>query len=220
MDPCEEKDETNVCRCICGDNDPTANRPWIRCNGCRVWQHNDCMNVSYLDDELGDYYQCEECGPGLHKELLAAGERGETPWEVRYAKRLQAKARFESEVKAALEWVEWLWELYEAQSSADAGGGGALSARKPPPSRYVRAVRAGLDVLFEDLSMQSLKDLARQLDASEGIRSVMKVLRKKAAAEHEEGDMHALGILAELFGWLEKGTVYSQRAADAASAEA
>lgn len=75
----EEDDEDSICRCICGDNDFTAKRPWIQCTDCDAWQHNDCMNVSVYEDELDDHYWCEECAPNMHTALLAAVARGETP---------------------------------------------------------------------------------------------------------------------------------------------
>jgi hypothetical protein len=59
----EEDDDDNICRCICGDNDFTAKRPWIQCTDCDAWQHNECMHVSVFDDELEDHYWCEKCAP-------------------------------------------------------------------------------------------------------------------------------------------------------------
>ena len=56
-DEYDEDDE--ICRCICGDNNLTAKRPWIQCTACEVWQHNECMNVSVFDDELGLRRQLE-----------------------------------------------------------------------------------------------------------------------------------------------------------------
>jgi len=88
----EEDDEDDVCRCICGDNDFAAKRPWIQCTACTVWQHNDCMEVSVFDDELSDHYWCEECDPDSHTELLMAAANGEKPWKLRCEQRLQTKA--------------------------------------------------------------------------------------------------------------------------------
>jgi hypothetical protein len=76
-------------------------------------------------------------------------------------------------------------------------------------------VQAGLEVLLEDLPMQSLRDLAQKLDASGGKYGVMRVLRKTAAVEYVESDVPLLGILSELFGWAKKGEFYKGQAAGA-----
>lgn len=180
----EEESEGNVCHCVCGDNDSAAKRPWIQCTGCDVWQHNDCMNVSFFDDETEEHYWCHECAPDLHAALLASIEKGESSWHVRCARRLAVKAQFENQIKAALERVEWLWDIYEPQPSVLTGDDGNIPLGRSAPSHYVRAVKAGLDVLLDDLPMRDLRDLARQIDASEGVRSVMKVLRRKDAAKY------------------------------------
>jgi hypothetical protein len=63
-------------------------------------------------------------------------------------------------------------------------------------------------MLFEELPMQSLRDIAKGLDLDGGKRSVMKTLRRATAKEFYESDILQLGILAELFGWVEKGTLF------------
>lgn len=211
----EKEDNDDVCHCVCGDNDSTAKRPWIQCTGCDVWQHNDCMDVSVFDDELEEHYWCQECAPDLHAALLASIGKGESPWKMRCARRLELKAHFENQIKVALDRVDWLWEIYEPQPSVLTGDDGDITSGRSARWHYVRAVKAGLGVLLDDLSMRDLRDLARHIDASEGVRSIMKVLRKKAAAEYEESEVLALGVLPELFGWVEKGKVYSKRPLDA-----
>jgi len=213
-----EDDEDNVCRCICGDNDFTAKRPWIQCTACNVWQHNDCMDVSGFDDELAEHYWCEQCDSVSHAVLLKAVARGEKPWEYECKDRLEMKGYFEQRIRAVLEHVEWLWGLYELQPRAIAGYEGVVPSRRVAPARYIGAVQAAVEVLFEDLPMQSLRDLALQLEASDGKHSVMKMLRKKAAAEYGEDDVNALGILSELFEWVAKGKFYGGGSAGAARA--
>lgn len=203
-----EDDEDNICRCVCDDNDFTAKRPWIQCTACGVWQHNDCMDVSVFDDELGDYYWCEECDPDSHAALLEALRRGERPWEGRCQERLETKARFERTIRAVLEQVEWLRGLYELQPRAVAGREGVVPPRRVAPAKYVTAVKAAVEVLFEDLPMQALRDLAEKLDANSGKHRVMKMLRKMAAVEYGEGDVNVLGVLSELFEWVPKGELY------------
>lgn len=210
-----ENDDDNICRCICGDNDFTAKRPWIQCTDCDVWQHNDCMDVSVFEDELDDHYWCEKCAPDSYAALFAAVARGERLWEARCMQRVEAKAQFEQQMKVVLEQVDWLWEMYEPQPRAVAGKDGVVPPKRPAPSQFVAAVQEGLEVLLEDLPMQSLRDLAQELDASSGRYGVMKMLRKKAAAEYVESDINVLGILSELFEWAKKGFFYRDLSEDA-----
>jgi hypothetical protein len=105
--------------------------------------------------------------------------------------------------------------MYEPQPSVVAGNDAIVPPKRPTPSHYVAAVRKGLEVLLEDLTMQSLRDLAQKLDRSSGRHGVMKVMRKTAAAEYVENDVPLLGILSELFGWAEKGEFYKSQATDA-----
>jgi hypothetical protein len=211
----EEDDEDNICRCICGDDDFTAKRPWIQCTDCDAWQHNECMDVSVFDDELEDHYWCELCAPELHMALLADMARGAAPWEARCAHRVDTKTQFEQRITTALEQVGWLWEMYEPQPSVIAGNDAVVPSKRPAPLQCIAAVRKGLEVLFEDLPMQSLRDLAQKLDESSGRHGVMKVLRKIAAAEYVENDVPLLGILSELFEWAEKGEFHKSQATDA-----
>jgi hypothetical protein len=143
----EEDNEDNICRCICGDNDFTAKRPWIRCTDCDAWQHNECMDVSVFDDELDDHYWWEVCAPELHTALLADTARGERPREARCTHRINIKTQFEQRTTAALNQVEWLWEMYEPQPSVVAGNDAIVPPKRPTPSHYVAAVWKGLEVL-------------------------------------------------------------------------
>jgi len=45
---------------------------------------------------------------------------------------------------------------------------------------------------------------------NDGRRAVMKRLRRAAAKKFYESDVAQLGILAELFGWVEEGTLCVQ----------
>lgn len=167
------------------------------------------MDVSVFDDELEDHYWCEECDPDSHAVLLEAVGRGERPWEPRCEERSEIKDQFEQRIKAVLEQVEWLWGLYELPPRAVAGNDDVVPPRRVAPAGYVGAVQAAMEVLFEDLPMQSLRDLAQSLDLSNGKHCVMEMLRKKAAAEYGESDLPVLGVLSELFEWAEKGKLYS-----------
>ncbi|KAL2133837.1 hypothetical protein VTI74DRAFT_1560 [Chaetomium olivicolor] len=82
--PEPEQPEEEVIRCICGaeEQDEDSGEPWIACDSCGVWQHNICMGMSQYTEDLPKEYFCEECRPENHKELLAAKNRGEKPWEA------------------------------------------------------------------------------------------------------------------------------------------
>ena len=203
-----EDEDDEICRCICGDNNFTAKRPWIQCTACEVWQHNECMKVSIFDDELGDHYWCEECDEEAHAELLAEMKKGERPWEARVARRLHLKARFEGRIEKALARAGWLWESYEPQPNIFAGDSPVVPLKKPAPGPYIEAVQAGLRLLFEELPMQLLRDITRGLDLSDERHSVIRTLKRATAKEFYESDVRQLGILAELFGCAEKGSLY------------
>lgn len=118
------------------------------------------------------------------------------------------KGHFEQTVKDVLEQVEWLWGLYELQPRAVAGHESVVPPKRVAPADYVATVQAAVEVLFDDLPVEALRDLALQLDASDGKHGVMSMLREKAAPEHGESDVNVLGILSELFEWMEKGEFY------------
>lgn len=201
-------DEDNICRCVCGDNDFTAKRPWIQCTDCKAWQHNDCMNVSVFEEELEDHYWCEQCAEERHVELLGAIAKGERPWKGRNERTMLMKAEYEDKIKAVLESVDWLWQSYEPQYRAVAGDGDAIPRKQAAPASYVKAVKGGLQSLFDDSPMQSLRDLSDQLSLNDNMQRTIRLLRKKAARVYDEGDFHVLGILAQLFEWTEKGTLH------------
>ncbi|RPB29531.1 hypothetical protein L211DRAFT_23030 [Terfezia boudieri ATCC MYA-4762] len=65
----------------------------VQCEGCKVWQHCECLELD--EDELEedkDYY-CEVCKPENHEEFLAKVERGEKPWEMARKNRRKRKGR-------------------------------------------------------------------------------------------------------------------------------
>lgn len=78
----EEEEDDSVIRCVCGNQtDKPLGRMMICCDMCESWQHNDCMGITENEDELPENYLCERCAPDQHKDLLAAMNRGEKPWE-------------------------------------------------------------------------------------------------------------------------------------------
>lgn len=72
-------------RCICGarEEGSDASEAWIECNSCGNWQHNVCMGISTFTSEIPKRYDCQDCNPDAHKELLDGMDRKERPWETR-----------------------------------------------------------------------------------------------------------------------------------------
>lgn len=89
----QDDDEEKI-RCVCGatEQNDDVGGAWIGCEECLVWQHNVCMGISNYDDEIPEYYWCEQCRPSDHKELLEGMARGEKPWEARQQAFEEAKA--------------------------------------------------------------------------------------------------------------------------------
>lgn len=81
----EEEPEEEIIRCVCGasEQDEDSGEAWIACETCGAWQHNVCVGISSFDDEIPDFYWCEQCKPENHKELLDGLARGEKVWENR-----------------------------------------------------------------------------------------------------------------------------------------
>lgn len=84
----QSQEPEEVIRCVCGatEQDEDSGEAWISCETCFVWQHNVCVGVSSFEDEIPDYYWCEQCRPQDHKELLDGIAQGEKPWEARRKK--------------------------------------------------------------------------------------------------------------------------------------
>jgi hypothetical protein len=81
----QDQDAEEVIRCVCGatEQDDDSGEAWISCETCDAWQHNICVGVSGFEEDIPEYYWCEQCKPEDHKELLEAMARGEKLWEER-----------------------------------------------------------------------------------------------------------------------------------------
>ncbi|KAF8422630.1 transcription factor S-II, central domain-containing protein, partial [Tirmania nivea] len=91
----EEDDANAQIRCACGATQEVKGdtRMMVQCEGCKVWQHCECLELD--EDELEedkDYY-CEVCKPENHEEFLAKVERGEKPWETARRTKRKRKGR-------------------------------------------------------------------------------------------------------------------------------
>jgi hypothetical protein len=82
-----DDEEEAIIRCICGANEDEEGWMMISCEDCTAWQHNLCMGITEEEELLPETYYCEQCKPEDHKDLLAAIERGDKPWEERIVKR-------------------------------------------------------------------------------------------------------------------------------------
>ena len=63
LDEVRAKEDPDIIRCICGDNDPEDERAFISCDGCQVWQHMSCVGLPGTEEDAPDRYLCEQCGP-------------------------------------------------------------------------------------------------------------------------------------------------------------
>lgn len=95
----EEEVEAEVIRCVCGAREtlPNDEEPWIACDMCDVWQHNVCVGITTFEEDIPANYQCEQCNPAGHKELLEGLNHGVKVWEDRRKKYLIEKAKQEKE---------------------------------------------------------------------------------------------------------------------------
>ena len=86
----EEEEGEEIIRCVCGtyEEEEDVPRAMICCDNCSAWQHNSCMGLP--EDYEPPKYFCEQCKPQNHKELVAAIQRGEKPWEEAEARHREA----------------------------------------------------------------------------------------------------------------------------------
>ncbi|ATY63919.1 PHD finger domain [Cordyceps militaris] len=81
----QSQEPEEIIRCVCGatEQDEDSGEAWISCETCYAWQHNVCVGVSSYEDEIPEYYWCEQCRPQEHKVLLDGIAKGEQPWIAR-----------------------------------------------------------------------------------------------------------------------------------------
>jgi hypothetical protein len=65
-----------VTRCVCNSNFDTGAIS-ICCDKCSVWQHMNCMRLTWTAEEAEKLtYLCEKCAPAQHKEVLTMLKKG------------------------------------------------------------------------------------------------------------------------------------------------
>lgn len=148
-EPDEADEEDAIIRCICGATEDDEGLMMIVCDKCEAWQHNLCMDVTEVEDELLNEYYCEQCAPDKHVELLAAIDRGEKPWEAK------KKQRQDEE---------------KARKKAKKGKKGRGGGTKPRPSD-VTATPAGDDSSIADSAVKVDTGNKRKL-AENGFKDV------------------------------------------------
>ncbi len=86
-DGAEDEEDNDEIRCPCGVQKDIDGWRMVQCDKCDTWQHNRCMGLPENKKALPDMYQCEQCKPDEHVELLDAIAKGEKPWQKRGKKR-------------------------------------------------------------------------------------------------------------------------------------
>lgn len=71
----EDEDEEGDVNCICGG--PDDGRAMVRCDACRTWSHQDCVNIQD-ESELGESWFCDRCNGSVTAPTLVHGD-GDTP---------------------------------------------------------------------------------------------------------------------------------------------
>ena len=147
----EEGDEDGIIRCVCGIENDDEGRMMICCDNCTAWQHNNCMGITEIHEQLPDQYLCEQCAPEEHQDLIAAMARGERPWEGRHNK-AQKKAKKGKGTKGKGRQAKSA-SLAKPEESEDIDSRSATEAAPTPPpvKGTMKRKRAAVDdVLPED----------------------------------------------------------------------
>lgn len=71
---------------------------FIACDNCSAWQHNDCMGIGAVEDDIP--YQCEQCSPDDHTEFYELRKSGLMPEQIATRRQEEADSRREEEAKA------------------------------------------------------------------------------------------------------------------------
>lgn len=109
----DEEDESEVTRCICGNqelqldpsdkhyNDEKVLGLFIQCDECNVWQHGYCVLI-YEEQLVPEKYWCERCRPELHN--IQIGPYGSfsqyLPVQPKKKRKPRARPKIEEEYRA------------------------------------------------------------------------------------------------------------------------
>lgn len=67
--------QADAVHCVCGKEQEGWEGEWIACDDCNVWQHLPCMGEGVPADPDEEEYQCQQCDPFRHRELVRALRR-------------------------------------------------------------------------------------------------------------------------------------------------
>ena len=214
----EQDTENGKVSCVCGVEDD-INRPYIQCDECRVWQHNECVKQSLWQEELPEKYYCEAFRPDLHEHLLDAIDLDEKPWEQWIADRIATTNGLKNSISAIVrsDFVKHFWINYRVRSSPGKSAKTdeqtrALIDGADPPDTYVANVEQGLKDMLDILSIGSLRQLSEDLEKMTEQVSIQQRLREEVKEDYEkhfEKKGKNLGVLEEVFDWVTKGTYWS-----------
>ena len=72
-------------QCICGAQEEGSQNKetLIQCDECQTWQHNVCIGTRTYIDKVPQSYQCPDCNPDAHQQLLKVLKLGQQPWKER-----------------------------------------------------------------------------------------------------------------------------------------
>ncbi|KAK5732464.1 Transcription factor bye1 [Elasticomyces elasticus] len=200
----EEEDwEKDPYGCICGKTGHMDDgRSTVRCTACCKWQHLGCLYLPTYADNIPEDFICPACQPEAYPELCAAASSENKLWE-------HNSRKHEILELLAQKYVDWFWALYcrlsENNIRAMKNGRKLNGKTKKVKPEYQGRAEASARILLNQLDQAEVSVLHSKLIGRSPTRSeVYNALF--AEAGRVQGYGQELGVLAELFGWVEKGS--------------
>ncbi|KAK5721013.1 Transcription factor bye1 [Elasticomyces elasticus] len=205
----EEEDwEKDPYGCICGKTGHMDDgRSTVRCTACCKWQHLGCLYLPAYAEDIPEDFICPACQPEAYPELCAAAGSKEKLWE-------HNSRKHEILELLAQKYVDWFWALHcrlsENNIKAMKNGSKLNGKTKKIKPQYQGRAEASMRTLLDQLDQAEVSPLHSKLVGRSPTRSeiynelfveVGRVQIEGRAAYGQE-----LGVLAELFGWVEKGS--------------